>query len=574
MANWFTAGRFAIGLLVLLGLHAPLSEPQNNGFVNIDCGAEAEYTDTSGITWIPDAPFVTTGQISHNVSSQIYGASKRHSSLRYFPGLQSKFCYTLNATNDTAYIVRITFLYGKYDGRLRSPTFQLLIDTVNLGLILTDGSDTTVVKEIIVTAVSANIYLCLAPLQVGIDVPFINSIELRPLGSRMYPKTRQGYMMINNYRYNFGGDDVSFPQDKYDRTWWNFSAPDARSLVSTQDVTVTDGFSRDEAPLEVLNTAIVWQKDVNFIMSLNASGGINYVVLLWFAEIEQVNQIREFEVGIDGNWQEPINVKNTVGKMYEAYQWGYPSVNLTSTSYLGLRSTNRSQLGPILNGLEVYFVSDPVLPRTDVRDVAAIEAVKKHWNLSTWTGDPCLSVPYSWITCSLDIIPRIVELNLTSYNLSGSIPDELGNLTELTSLSLEHNALMDSIPDLSALTILQKLHLQDNSLTGEFPAWVETLPALEELFVEDNNLTGYVPPNLLNKRSLLFTYTPSPFLCTGTRTSCTPLASPMTSSITSVDDGGNGSSTVTIVIGCVFMLRKARRWHTRLLRSKKQPMTS
>lgn len=160
----------------------------------------------------------------------------------------------------------------------------------------------------------------------------------------------------------------SFPQDKYDRTWWNFSAPDARSLVSTQDVTVTDGFSRDEAPLEVLNTAIVWQKDVNFIMSLNASGGINYVVLLWFAEIEQVNQIREFEVGIDGNWQEPINVKNTVGKMYEAYQWGYPSVNLTSTSYLGLRSTNRSQLGPILNGLEVYFVSDPVLPRTDVRD--------------------------------------------------------------------------------------------------------------------------------------------------------------------------------------------------------------
>lgn len=42
--------------------------------------------------------------------------------------------------------------------------------------------------------------------------------------------------------------------------------------------------------------------------------------------------------------------------------------------------------------------------------VAAIEIIKTHWNLSYWTGDPCLNVPYDWTECSVDGIPRVTKL--------------------------------------------------------------------------------------------------------------------------------------------------------------------
>ena len=47
---------------------------------------------------------------------------------------------------------------------------------------------------------------------------------------------------------------------------------------------------------------------------------------------------------------------------------------------------------------------------------------------------------------------------LAGYNLTGSIPDSgIQNLTELTILWLENNALMGSVPNMSSLTKLQQL---------------------------------------------------------------------------------------------------------------------
>lgn len=129
-------------------------------------------------------------------------------------------------------------------------------------------------------------------------------------------------------------------------------------------------YCRDEPPEEVLKTAVAWPKDVVFTLPFNVSGGRNYVVLLWFAETDAQAQTksREFEVGIDGNWQQPINIRSVTGALNQGYEWGYASVVLSDTSAISLRATNRSELGPILNGLEVYAVSDPVQPRTDLQD--------------------------------------------------------------------------------------------------------------------------------------------------------------------------------------------------------------
>lgn len=137
-------------------------------------------------------------------------------------------------------------------------------------------------------------------------------------------------------------------------------------------MTVDAQYCRDEAPEKVMRTAVAWAKDVVFTLPFNVSGGLSYVVLLWFAETDAEaaasKTTREFQVGIDGNWQEPIDVAATVAGLNRGYEWGYASVTLTDASAIAFRATNRSELGPILNGLEVYAVSDPVQPRTDAQD--------------------------------------------------------------------------------------------------------------------------------------------------------------------------------------------------------------
>jgi hypothetical protein len=176
--------------------------------LSIDCGSEANFTDpVTGITWIPDDAFIKTGDVA-NITTQLQSGSPRHQSLRYFPENQSKFCYELPAVNGRTYLVRATFVYGDYDGGLRrTPSFQLQIDTSDVGLVIPDNSSTwESVIEVTMSAVASTIYVCLAPSNPGLDVPFINAIELRELDRVMYPKARQGYMMITSYRYNFGGN--------------------------------------------------------------------------------------------------------------------------------------------------------------------------------------------------------------------------------------------------------------------------------------------------------------------------------------------------------------------------------
>jgi hypothetical protein len=36
---------------------------------------------------------------------------------------------------------------------------------------------------------------------------------------------------------------------------------------------------------------------------------------------------------------------------------------------------------------------------------SAIEAIKDHFNLTSWTGDPCVRTPYQWTICTTDPSP-------------------------------------------------------------------------------------------------------------------------------------------------------------------------
>lgn len=182
------------------------------GFISIDCGASTSYTDANSIDWVPDTGYILTGANSGNVTVGIY-TDPPYQTLRYFPEGRSKYCYVLNATFNDTYLIRSRFLYGMYDGGPggnRYPEFDLTIDANLVGGVFPDATNTGVTYDTIVVAVSSNIYVCLEPHS-PVDVPFINSLELRSLGpaSLYYPLPYQNCYLNNRDRWNFGSGDLT-----------------------------------------------------------------------------------------------------------------------------------------------------------------------------------------------------------------------------------------------------------------------------------------------------------------------------------------------------------------------------
>ena len=109
------------------------------------------------------------------------------------------------------------------------------------------------------------------------------------------------------------------------------------------------------------------------------------------------------------------------------------------------------------------------------------------------------------IPAELGQLPELEELWLSSNSLSGPIPAELGQLSELEELWLNNNSLSGPIPaELGQLSKLEVLVLQDNSLSGPVPAELGQLSQLRDLSLEYNSLTGQLPRSFMQLDSLRF----------------------------------------------------------------------
>mmetsp|Transcript_20352 Transcript_20352/g.48391 ORF Transcript_20352/g.48391 Transcript_20352/m.48391 type:complete len:551 (+) Transcript_20352:425-2077(+) len=130
-------------------------------------------------------------------------------------------------------------------------------------------------------------------------------------------------------------------------------------------------------------------------------------------------------------------------------------------------------------------------------------------NECTWAGITCNSTTLcvtriefelnnlaGTIPTELGLLTDLVFLGLEQGSTTGTIPSELGGLSNLNFIDLDFNLLNGSIPsELFGLSNLATLDLNDNDLTGNIDGF-ENLVSLTFVQLENNLFTGTLPENL------------------------------------------------------------------------------
>ena len=144
-------------------------------------------------------------------------------------------------------------------------------------------------------------------------------------------------------------------------------------------------------------------------------------------------------------------------------------------------------------------MTEPETVTAQTSDRAALVALYNATGGPNWTNDTnwLSGRPIGEWSGVTTVNGRVTELHLWSNQLTGTIPPELGNLSNLEGLAIQDNRLTGEIPaELGNLSNLQYLELWDNQLTGEIPAELGNLSNLTNLDLPGNQLTGTIPPEL------------------------------------------------------------------------------
>ncbi|KAG0469228.1 hypothetical protein HPP92_018556 [Vanilla planifolia] len=511
LGDWVELGmavRLCLFLLLLyLGSTARAQMP---GFLSLDCGGRDKHIDALGLEWIPDNNTVVGGTAVISTPDEDL---KQYTTLRYFPANDKKYCYTLTVQNRTRYLVRATFLYGNFDQSNVYPTFDLSLGASHWSTITISDEYTVEIEELIFLATLPTVSICLSNATTG--QPFISTLELRQFnGSLYYTTVETQFFLSLSARINFGAEtneSVRYPDDPFDRLWESDSVRRANYLVDVAPGTVKISTTKhvdisygERPPEKVMQTAVVGVNGtLSYRLDLDGFPGFGWA-FSYFAEIEdfQSDETRKFKLFVPGMMalsKPTVDVQENAQGKFRLYEPGYYNVSLPFVFSFEFKKTNDSSLGPILNALEIYKY---VQINYGSQDASVINSLISHYTEAEWAhegGDPCLPASWSWVQCNSDLAPRIVSIDLSGKNLTGSIPIEITKLTSLIELRLDDNFLTGSIPDFGECINLESIHLENNQLTGALPSTFADLPNLRELNVMNNKLSGVIPQGLVNK---------------------------------------------------------------------------
>ena len=153
------------------------------------------------------------------------------------------------------------------------------------------------------------------------------------------------------------------------------------------------------------------------------------------------------------------------------------------------------------------LVSGSMLPNIPVSEREALITLYNatdgdNWEKNdNWKSGGVFSPPETentWYGVTCDAAnTMVVEIDINSNNLNGTIPPEMENFSNLEYLFLGHNLISGTIPpELGNLSNLKYLYLWGNQLSGEIPPELGNLSSLEKMWLCSNQLTGPIPPEL------------------------------------------------------------------------------
>ncbi|XWS45079.1 hypothetical protein CRYUN_Cryun15aG0105800 [Craigia yunnanensis] len=122
-------------------------------------------------------------------------------------------------------------------------------------------------------------------------------------------------------------------------------------------------------------------------------------------------------------------------------------------------------------------------------------------HLSNWNATTPLC-SFTGITC--DYTGRhVTSIDLTNFNLSGTLSPSFSHLRFLQNFSVAVNMLSGPIPtELAALSVLRYLNLSNNVFDGSFPTQLSQLKNLQVLDLYNNNMTGDLPVSVTELHNL------------------------------------------------------------------------
>lgn len=481
-------GKWAIWMAITVLLLSLLADNviAQPGFLSIDCGGKENHTDENNITWVTDANYIDIGDTEDIGSATSPSYLQR---LRFFPKPLNKSCYQLPVVPNVPYLLRLWFSLGNYSRFHNYPGFTYTIET--LGTLnytrVGKGIGYPYIPEGIYVSSGKILYICLLR-DYKTDDPFINAIELRTLENGMYRQAKSGTMLSLQARADVGGMSiVRYPRDNFDRIWrlplnlYNLSTVSSTEPISNNN-------TKNFPPTAVMQTA--WAiNDSHFYFRDPRAPWAKSLLLLYLAEIEKLTISRSFYVSREG--ENPSEIITLV-RNYSASELTF-IYNETQQFRFGLVKAQDSTSPPIINAFE-YYTIHLTERATSSQDIEAVDAIKVKYDIKDWISDPCFMIPWNGLVCvNGSLATRISELNLSGRNLTGSVPQEIGQLTALINVSLDNNHLTGGLPNLSSLIMLEKLHLQNNNLTGNVPEWLFKLKNLKELSLDNNHLIGPLP---------------------------------------------------------------------------------
>jgi len=111
-----------------------------------------------------------------------------------------------------------------------------------------------------------------------------------------------------------------------------------------------------------------------------------------------------------------------------------------------------------------------------------------------WSSRNLHECQWPGVTCNDDML--VTGINWARQGLSGTIPPELGLLTNLITLDIAQNQLKGQLQTIYPLENLKFAYLFENSLTGTLSREIENCRNLTRLFAGHNELSGSIPSGL------------------------------------------------------------------------------